>query len=320
MSGRVLVCFIVSLFFDSSLLADTVSLKNGKQLKGLVVEEHEDRILLSTASGEIQVLRRGIRKIDFSDPAQNFLKTGREYEAKERWGEALGYYEKALELNPELEDAKKAVIRVRNLFWAKSAAGPAAEIERRQELYETWDKQRFPKDAARTSNDRAHLLRDGLGVRLEKKGDWVRLSSVASGKSAARAGLRVQDRLVAVDGDSLRYLSVEVVREKLVWPRRSSFTLEYDRDCPLVKTGFEKDPRAFGFDLKLANRGLVVTRVSPGTSAARAGLKADDILVEVNGGSTRYLSLKKLMGVIQKNPSDLRAVLTARRSALLTRH
>jgi tetratricopeptide (TPR) repeat protein len=311
---------MVFLFFPSTLHADTVSLKNGKQLKGLIVEEHEDRILLSTASGEIQVLRRGIKKITFDDPAQNFLKAGRDYEEKERWGEALGYYEKALELNPDLDDAKKAAVRVRNLFWAKSAVGPVDEIEKRQELYEMSNRQRFRRDGSRQSGDPAHLLRDGMGVQLGKKGDWVQLTKVTPGKDAVRAGLRLHDRLVAVDGTSLRYLSPEAVREKLVSPRYSSFTLEYDRECSLAKTGFEKELGEFGLAVKLEARGLVIQRVLPDSAASRAGLKAEDLLIEVNGGSTRYLPLKKLLGVILKNPPDAHAVLTVRRSALLTRH
>ncbi len=140
------MCFIVggvvlpSLFSFSDLRADTVMLKNGKDLKGLVVEEHEDRIFLSTVNGEIPVLRRGILEIEYDDPALNFTQIGRAYEEKQRWPEAMSYYERALELDPNQEEAKKASARVRNLFWAKSAVGPVKEIERRQALYETWGK------------------------------------------------------------------------------------------------------------------------------------------------------------------------------------
>lgn len=320
MGGRVLLYLLPSLFFCSNLCADTLSLKNGKDLKGLIVEEHEDRVIVSTANGEIPVLRRGIKKIDYDDPAQNYMRVGKDYEAKQRWGEALAYYEKALEMNPELEDARKATARVRNLFWAKSATGPVQMIERRQELYETWDKRRFPSDASRQASDPGSMLRDGMGVKLAKRGDWVRLTETSGGKDAARAGMKAGDRLVAVDGDSLRYMSVAAVREKLVSPRYSSFTLEYDRDLPLMKTGFEKEPGDFGFDVKLDARGLVVTGVKDGSAAAKAGLKAEDVLVAVDGGTTRYVPVKKLIGVMNKNQTELRTVLTVRRSALLTRH
>ncbi len=44
-----------SLFSCPEIFADTVILKTGKDLKGLVVEEHEDRIIFSTENGEIPV-------------------------------------------------------------------------------------------------------------------------------------------------------------------------------------------------------------------------------------------------------------------------
>jgi len=293
-------------------------MKDGQIVKGLVVEEHEDRFILSTEKGEMPVLRSAVKEVEYDDPAQNFLQVGRAYEEKNRWGEALAYYEKALQLNPDLEDAKKAMVRVRNLFWAQSATGPVAEIERRQSLYETWDKGRFKdKDAAGAPADPAA---DSLGVKLAQKDDWVYLSEAAPKKDAALAGLRTGDRLVAMDGESLRYLSAEAVRPKFISPRYSSFTLEYDRDCKIMKSGFEKSTRDLGFVLKLESRGLVIWRVFPKGAAALAGLKEGDLLVSVNGATTRYLPLKKFMTMLQKNPSDTHAVFTVRRSAILARH
>ena len=309
-----------SFFYCRPLLADTIRLKNGKDLKGLVVEEHEDRILLSTANGEIPVLRRGIREIEYDDPAQNFSQIGRAYEDKQRWPEALSYYEKALELDPDQEEAKKAEARVRNLFWAKSAVGPVNEIEKKQALYETWGKWDLSssKKSSLSASSSDPLLKD-LGVRLSKKGDWVRLSEVFSKKDAASSGLRKNDRLVSADGNSLRYLSVAAVREKLLSPRFSNFTLEYDRECRLAKTGFEKELHEFGFTLKLEARGTVVSSIKPSSAASRAGFAMNDTVVEVNGTSMRYLPLAKLMAVIQKDPAATEAGFTVRRSVLLVR-
>ena len=258
--------------------------------------------------------------MEYDDPAQNFLQAGRAYEEKKRWGEALAYYEKALQLNPELEDAKKASVRVRNLFWAQSATGPVAEIERRQALYETWDKRRFAKKDSITDKLPQTLADEGLGVKLVQKDDWVRLSEVNPKSEAAIAGLRAGDRLVAIDGDSLRYLSVEAVKGKFVSPRYSSFTLEYDRDCRVMKSGFEKETRDFGFELKLESQGIKVASVMHGSASSRAGLKTGDFLMGVDGGSTRYLPLKKFMTTLQKNQTNVYAVLTVRRSVLLARH
>lgn len=294
-------------------------MKTGEILKGLVVEEHEDRLIMSTEKGEVPVLRIGIKDVEYDDPAQNFLQAGRAYEEKKRWGEALAYYEKALQLSPELDDAKKASVRVRNLFWAQTATGPVAEVERRQALYETWDKGRFTEKNSAIGKTPPQRVAEGLGVKLAQKDDWVYLSEVNQKKDAARAGLKVGDRLVAIDGDSLRYLSAEAVHVKLISPRYSSFTLEYDRDCRMMKSGFEKETRDLGFELKLESQGIRVANILSGSAAARAGLKIGDLLVGMDGGTTRYLPLKKFMAAFQKNQANTYTILTVRRSVLLAR-
>lgn len=310
---------VPALFLCSRLYADTVQLKDGRELKGLIVEKHEDRIILNTEKGETPILKNTIQNILYDDREQNFLQMGETYEADGALGEALAYYNKALEANPDFEEAKKAQVRVRNLFWSKAAAGPKNEMEKKQALYDSWGaparSEFFSKNQARQDSV---SLSSGLGVRLESKGDWVRLAEVFSKKDAASAGLRKYDRLVAIDGQSIRYLSPEVVQEKFLSPRYSSFTLEYERDCELTKTGFEKRFAELGLDLKLEYEGVVVQAVKNPSPASKAALRAQDILVAVNGNSIRYLPLTKLMGMIENVKSD-RVLLSVRRSVLLTR-
>ncbi len=320
MIGRIIGYLLPSLFICSNLFADTIQLKNGENMKGLVVEEHDDRLILSTENGEIAVLRNTIKDIEYDDPAQNFFQIGRAYEDKQRWAEALAYYGKALEVNPELNEAKKASVRVRNLSWSQSAVGPVEEIERRQALYETWDKGRFTEKRAVASKDPKQILSANLGVTLSQEGDWVVLSEVSAKKEGAKAGLRVGDRLAAVDGSSLRYLSAETVRAKFVTPRYSSFTLEYDRDLRLPKSGLEQETRDLGFELKLGTQGLMIARLATDGAASKAGLKEGDLLVSVNGDTTRYLPLKKFMTIFKKNVSETQVKLTVRRAVLLARH
>lgn len=308
-----------SLFIFQTVFADTLKMKDGSEMKGLVVEQHDDRVILSTENGEVPVLREKIDKILFDDPEQSFMQMGESYEASSQWGEALAYYEKALQVNPNFEEAQKAVVRVRNQFWSKASAGPNDEIEKQQALYDAWDKQRSPEDKFKDQSKlNEKSLRDSLGLALKQKGDWTAVSQVAWKKDASVAGLKIGDRLVAVDGRSLRYLSLDVVREKFLLPRYSTFTLEFERDCTLLKTGREKDIAAFGIQVKLEHQGAVVQSVKKSSVADKAGIKAQDVLVSVNGTSMRYLPLKKLLGVIQSKTGD-RATLTVRRSAVLPR-
>ena len=135
-SLRVGGCLALSVFFCASTQADTVILKNNKELKGLVVERHADRILLSTVKGEIPILLAGIKKIQYDDPALSYLSVGRQYEEKNKLGEALAYYEKAAEMNPGIEEVQKRIQSVKNRFWTQSSAKPMNEISERQAVYD----------------------------------------------------------------------------------------------------------------------------------------------------------------------------------------
>ncbi len=310
---------IPSLFLCSPLYADTVQLKDGHELKGLVVEKHEDRIVLNTEKGETPILKNTIQNILYDDSEQNFLQLGEAHEAVERWSEALVYYEKALEANPNFDEAKKAMARVRNRFWSKAAAGPKSEIEKRQALYDSWGMGRSVESFSKSqTRSQTVSLREGFGLELESKGDWVQLSQVFPKKDAFAAGLKKNDRLVAIDGKSIRYLSPSLVQEKLLTPRYSSFILDFERDCALMKTGFEKELAEFGLDLKQEYQGAVVYSVKKISPAFNAGLKEKDLLVAVNGNPIRYLPLKKLLGIIESAKNDT-VILSVRRSVMLTR-
>ncbi len=312
-------CLLPSLFFCSNLLADTITLKNGKDLKGLVVEQHADRIILSTDKGEIPILSKGIRNIQYDEAEQNFMKIGKAYEAEGKLGEALAYYAKAVEINPNFEEAKKAAIGVRNRFWSQALEGPRNEIEKKQLIYDAWGQGRPMDELIRKQElKQAAALREGLGVSLEKKGDWIRFDFVDSKKAAAVAGLRKNDRLVSIDGRSLRYLSEEVVRKDLLLPRFSNFTLEFERDCFVHKETSAARIRDLGFKLKLEYQGLLVQSVQGNGRVWEAGLRDGDLLTHVDGTATRYMPLKKVVQLIENSKED-RIVFTIRRQALLAR-
>lgn len=306
-------------FFVSPALADTVHFKNRNELKGLVVEKHADRIILSTEEGEVPVMLKDIAKIDYDDPAQNFVELGKKSEAENKLGVALAYFEKAVELNPNHEEAKRAALSVRNRFWASNNERPLSEVEKQQVLYDSWGSGRPIEEVTRgRSDEQASALKEGLGLTLEKKGDWVRLANVDSKKDGAAAGLKKNDRLVAIDSQSLRYLSVPVVASKLLAPRLTNCTLEIERDVYVRVPEGDSSLRALGFKLKLEYRGLFVHRVKEDGPAERAGLRDKDLVVRVGDVATRYTPIKKVVALIQNTDED-GVPMTVRRTTLVTR-
>lgn len=316
-------CILVSvLFWAQGASADTIFMKNGKELKGLVVEKHFDRVLLSTESGEVHVLLAEIGQIQYAEPEQNFLEAGKSFETSGKLEEALAYYEKAAELNPEFEEAKAAAIGVRSRLWAKVTEGPRGEMERQQILYDRWG-----QGAAPSSNEgreaafkkRRQALKEGLGLSLQKEGDWIELDAVSSKKPATVAGLKKSDRLVSIDGKSLRYLGVDAVSNHLLEPRFANFTLDFERDFFLPREKGSLSLKNLGLKLKLEYQGIVIEEVVPASLAAEVGLKEQDLLTQVDGLPTRYMPLKKVIRSIEDLPGKSPVTLTVRRSAHLSR-
>ncbi len=285
-------------------------------MKGLVVEKHTDRVILSTENGEVPVMLKDVRDIQYEDPAQDLYELGRAREADEKLGEALAYYEKAVEVNPDFEEAKKAALAVKNRFWATLTEGPTGEVEKQQAIHDRWraGTAAAPNGAAQA----ARPLRESIGLTLEKRGDWVRLSFVDPKMDAGLVGLKKGDRLLAIDGTSLRYLGLETVTTMFTSPRFTNFTLEIERDLHAEKRPGGRDFAALGMRVKLEYQGLVVHSVKSDGFAERAGVREGDLLTFIGGEATRYMPLRKAERFVQKAAGG-RVALTIRRSALLMR-
>ena len=186
-------------------------------------------------------------------------------------------------------------------------------------IYDAWGQGKPIDQLIRKEElEQAVALREGLGVSLERKGDWISFNFVDPKKEAALVDLRKNDRLVSMDGRSLRYLNEEVVRKDFLSPRFSNFTLEFERDCFVHKEKNQVRLPDIGLKLRLEYQGLIIQSVKDGSLAAEAGLKEGDLLTQVDGTATRYMPLKKVVQLIQHSQED-RIVFTIRRPALLAR-
>jgi len=293
--------------------ADTVHFKNGEELKGLIVEEHEDRVVLSTADGEMPVLRKVISKIDFDDPAYTLLSMGRQLERSKKYGEALSYYEKAAQLNPSLEEARTASIGVRSKMWAGFTEGPTSEIRKQQEIQDAWRSDTTLEDQARRGEEADEsLLWKRMGLRLEQEGDFVKVSEIRVGGYAHQAGMRLNDTLHAVDSRSMRYIQKRAVQLDLLNPRYASMTVEVRRRISFPAKIGKTDLKSIGMDLKQEYSGVVVWRVKRGSPSEKYGIKTGDRLILVGEENTRYMPLPKIGQAFKTKQGKAFAVETGR--------
>ncbi|MFH0795201.1 MAG: hypothetical protein V2A74_14350 [bacterium] len=92
-----------AIMFASLSRADEVRLKNGNVLIGIVAQETEDWIAVSTSGGEINLERRMVERIVRDSPGVNALRQAEQHVASRNMRGAAGTYLQALELGADRE-------------------------------------------------------------------------------------------------------------------------------------------------------------------------------------------------------------------------
>jgi membrane-associated protease RseP (regulator of RpoE activity) len=259
----------------SPAFADAVYFTSGEELKGLVVEEHRDRIVVSTVDGEQVIARREIDEIFFDDPERNYLYLGNRSLAGGDFSAAQGLFRKALQIYPEFQEADDALNRAADLEAKRGVPSLELSADLSGELLTRW------------------------GLRLKAGEGYPEVQSVEPGSQAQRAGIAAGDRLTAVWGESLSFLPVREAAYLILGPGGSMAKITLARQIALPPYS-PAQPLWPGFLLSTERLGLIVTAVEPGSPASGAGLLAGDRVAAVDSQATRYLPLKEVQLQVEK--------------------
>ncbi len=319
--GRTVAALFILITFARAAFCDTLSLTDGKEVKGLVVEEHQDRVVLSTADGEREYFRKDIQNIQYDELTYNLLSLGREMENKKRWREALSYYEHALAINPALSEAKQASLGIKSRLWAQMLdEGPQGEISKLQDMHDAW-MANVDVDALsrKREESRAKLLWDRLGIKLAAREDWVVADDLKIGGPLQKQGFRRGDALVFIDGKSLRFLNGGAVTEYLLEPRYSNAIIVLRRKIALAGPGSADPLKDLGVRIHQEYAGLTVRDVNEKTKReARSELRDGDLVVEIGDARTRYMPEREALKMFQ-DPKNAPARLVIHRPITITR-
>ncbi|MFH1594405.1 MAG: PDZ domain-containing protein [Candidatus Omnitrophota bacterium] len=269
---------------------DTVALKDGKMIKGIIVEDFEDRVVISTYEGEKTVLKADMSKMVYDLAEQNFVALGDSYLAQDAYQKAYFYYQKALEVNPDHKAARDKMNYVMGYVYRSSEKEKIRDVARRQEL-EDWP---VPEGGETDYESRLEKL---IGIVLVEEDSFSKIESVVKESPAYMSGLREDDILISVWGRYTRYIQKdEIVRIML------------EKNIGEIKVGIERDilirrwgPGRFGHkeiiggDLDIKFDGLIVTDIESGGPGHKSGLEENDLIVAINGESTRYMPLKEVI-------------------------
>jgi len=295
---RVFVCSIISvsmislsLFVSSNAVSDEVVLRNNKIVKGVVVEEYADRVIISTFEGEKEILKIGIARVNFDLEEQNLTKLGNFYQDKRMFPKAYYFYKRALEVNPDYKKAKEGLNYV-SAFMQQGLRMEKVKHIDRLNLETDWNKGK--KEEAQPTD--MEKIKSSLGLVLKFADGQYKITDVRYGSPAQKYGIRKGDVLVSTWGRNIAYADPDEIFSKLANPGVMDINLEISREVniDLKKSGNDHAALSgvyFGFS---EMEGLIVKKVKNEKLLSSKSILEGDKVLSISGKSTRYMSMKEI--------------------------
>jgi len=287
--------------------ADTIYLRDTQQeVKGVVVEEYHDRVVLSAEGGEVTYFRNNIAKIDYDTAEDNLAKLGAYYKDKGDYTAALYCYQAAHKLNPTMKEAREGTLLVNNLIFREREADLEKQVTLRQDIENNARKiggAQSGRTVVSLEAKRQELLHK-VGIAIETAGPDIKVTRVLARSAASDAGILARDTMVAIWGKLIRYMQLKDVYQLFLGSGMSELRVVVSRDIPLaLKEGnaLASAGELMGGEIAMELEGLTVRQASPNGPAAKAGIAAGDRIAAIGGMPTRYMPLDEACALLKKN-------------------
>lgn len=286
---------LLCVFLDiSAVFCDTVYLNNGREVKGIVVEEYNDRVVLSTEFGERQIMKDKINRVLYDLPEQNMVAMADKYMEKHDYDRAYYYYEKARGMNPDNKEAIEGVNYLNSYMLRKNSARKAQHVRWRQDV----ENFRENKPVSHEPNELRLIRIVGITLQeVKKKG--IIVTKVYAGTPAAIAGMKKGDLLSSIWGELTKYLSKDDAVDRLIKPELMEIQIQIDRYMDSTPDAIQPS------QLELTFNGLILKNISEKTKAYKAGLRDGDLILSINYANIRYTPLNEVMQLIKKDPTRI---------------
>lgn len=304
----------LSASFSSYAGADIVILKDGTRIKGLILEEFKDRILVSTTKGEKTILKSNIRSAVYSSEEKNLIQKGNNLVKKGKPVEAYYVFKEVLEINPENEKARERMYYLKGFIETKAKQKPLEEVRAKY----------GEGSLAKKSN--TSLVEEELGLSLREEGKYVYIAEISKKvPGSEKAELKKGDRIVSVWGEMTSFMEPEEVGRLFLMPGEVKLVIERETYPTLSHSEgllrgilYPAYRSIIGASLKLYKRGIIVRNVMLEGAFSKAGIKEGDLIFRIKGKNTRYLPLPKVIEIIERS-QDEKIEIVIRRSVTLWR-
>lgn len=294
------------------LCADTIFLKEGQEIKGVIVEDYHDRVVFSTEKGEVCLLKSNIEKIGYDVLEENLVKLGAFYKDKGDYKLALHYYEGAYKLNPHMKEAQEGILLVTNMMFRKSESDLEKEVALRQDTEEKMGRpitsEAIEAGPSQTEIAEAKELWEGVGIAIENVGPDIKVSRVLKNSPAAEAGIEEGDIIVSVWGRLIKYMQIEDVYDLFLRSKVSEFKVMVSRQKAVVLRRnhiFRGAEYMLGARLVVEFEGLTAGEVEAGSPFDNAGILKKDRITRIADASTMYMPLETAYKLIEEMKDNL---------------
>jgi len=283
-----LILIIVASF--NLVYCDTVDLKDGSEVKGIIVEQYKDRVVLSTEYGETEIDLTDIKQINYDLPEQNLVALAERYRQMRDYPRAYYYYDKAKKVNPNCKQAIEGVNFLEGYLFRKNIGKKVDDVRWRQDV------ESFRKYGTKESEPVLEKLRRALGFELKEYGKDIKVLEVDANSPASNAGIKKGDIISSAWGRLTGYMSAEDVARLLTDTPQYEVGIKIDRAINVAPGTIKPSQLELQFD------GLFLKGIKKKDLAHRAGLRDGDMIISVSGDNIRYTPKKQVLKMINETP------------------
>ena len=310
----------IMLSFPQGLVADTLYLKENKEIKGIVIENYHDRIVFNTIDGEKTFKKSDIEDILYDRREQNLLKLGDFHYQKDNLIKAYTYYRKAYQINPDYKEAQDRYIHIRSVLMRRPEKQFKSDMDRKRALFQQSGKLYAPVIKEGIAKSKEELFKQLTGIVLFTEDEIPKILSLVSESAASKAGIKVYDEIFSVWGRLTAYYDLDDIVDMIIDSPSPEIMLQVKREVSIYPDSKKIESLSdLGVSIGIKESGLMVSGIDKAIMPSEIDLLKEDIISDVNDKSIIYMPLNEVKETIESSLTEGKLTLKIIRNLTLWR-